>query len=152
MVVLILGPETDDRERRHNGAVYEMAASDRSSAVRRLQSVGSFALVGAGLSLAYRITGLGLPCPWRMLTGTLCPLCGATHVGNDLLSFDFAAAWSDNAFVLSGAAVLAVLSGFWAVEALGGPAVRLPGALRNARLWWGLLGLTAVVFAVVRNL
>lgn len=149
---LILGPGADAGGRGHNCAVSDSPAADRSAAARRLQSVGAFALVGVGLSLTYRITGWGLPCPWRMLTGTLCPLCGATHVGNDLLSLDVAAAWSHNAFVLAGGAVLAVLSILWAVEALGGPAVRLPRPLQSARLWWGVLGLAAVVFAVIRNL
>ncbi|MCE1174291.1 MAG: DUF2752 domain-containing protein [Propionibacteriales bacterium] len=126
--------------------------NSRSSAVERLRSVAAFSLVGAGLSLTYRLTGWGLPCPWRMLTGTLCPLCGATHMGSDLLTLDFAAAWSHNAFVLSWGLILAVFTAFWAVEAVGGPAVRRVKVLQRTNVWWAALGLTAVAFTVVRNL
>ncbi len=130
----------------------EFAFSSRQRASSRLVAVGAFGLFGVGLSLTYRITGWGFPCPWRSLTGTLCPLCGATHVGNDLLAGDIAAAWAANPFVLTTGAILAVLTVFWAVEALGGPTVRLPRAARESRLWWGMFVIAAAVFGVARNL
>ncbi len=126
--------------------------TSRTPAAERLRSVGAFGLVGVGLSLTYRFTGWGLPCPWRMLTGTLCPLCGATHMGSDLLSLDFAAAWSHNAFVLSWGLILGLFAAFWAVEALGGPAVRRVRVLQRPAVWWAALGLTALAFTIVRNL
>jgi hypothetical protein len=87
-----------------------------------------------------------------MLTGTLCPLCGATHMGSDLLSLDFVAAWSHNAFVFSWGVILAAFTVFWAVEALGGPAVRRVKFLQRTDVWWTALGVSAVVFTIVRNL
>ena len=109
-------------------------------------------VAGVGLSVVKVTTGFGLPCPWRSLTGTLCPLCGGTTMGTHLLRGDLAAAWAANPFVLVllGLGGLAVVA--WTVEALGGPAVRPPAMLRRVGLWWALLVGAAVAFAVWRNL
>ncbi|TRW83294.1 DUF2752 domain-containing protein [Mycolicibacterium sp. 018/SC-01/001] len=70
------------------------------------------ALVG---SLAY--IGLGDPhspsfvfpgCPFKALTGWLCPACGGLRMTHDLLHGDLAAAFVDNAFVLIGLPLLIV--------------------------------------------
>lgn len=126
---------------------------DAFSAARALRSLSNFGAVGAGLSVLAATTGVGLPCPWRAMTGTWCPLCGGTHVGVALLHGDLAAAWAANPFVLAGLGVLLVLGVLWLVEALGGPAVRPPRALRGRPgLWWAVIGLAGLVFAVWRNL
>ncbi len=98
------------------------------------------------------MTGIGIPCPWRYLTHTLCPFCGSTTMGAALLRGDLGAAWAANAFVLLLLAGLGVASLCWLVEALGGPAVRLPRRLADQRVWYGVLGLVGIAFAVVRNL
>jgi len=125
------------------------AAFSPRAALRAAAWVG---VAGISLSAARATTGFGLPCPWRALTGTLCPLCGATTMGTHLLRADLASAWQANPFVL----VLLVLGGLavtaWTVEALGGPAVRPPARLRAARWWWAVLGGVAAAFAVWRNL
>jgi uncharacterized protein DUF2752 len=112
-----------------------------------------FGAAGLGLSVLAATTGLGIPCPWRSMTGTLCPLCGGTHLGMALLSGDLAGAWAANQFVLVGLAGLLLLGVLWAVEALGGPAVRPPRGLRGRPgLGWAAVALVAVAFAVWRNL
>ena len=66
---------------------------------------GGAALVGA---LAY--IGLGDPhrpgffpaCPFRALTGWECPACGGLRMTHDVLHADFAAAVTDNVFMLVG--------------------------------------------------
>jgi len=107
---------------------------------------------GIALSATKAFAGVGLPCPWRALTGTLCPFCGGTTMGTHLLRGDLAAAWQANPFVL----VLLVVGGLavvaWTVEVLGGPAVRPPVKLRSPALWWSILGGVAVSFALWRNL
>lgn len=119
---------------------------------RGLRALGVFGAVGLGLSGLAAATGLGLPCPWRQLTGTLCPLCGGTHVGMALLHGDLSGAWAANQFVVSGLVVLVLLGLLWTVEALGGPAVRPPRSLRGRPgLWWVVIGAVAMLFAVVRN-
>ena len=54
--------------------------------------------VGYGLSLSGldAATGLGLPCPFRALTGWQCPFCGATRLGAALLHADLAGAFAAN--------------------------------------------------------
>jgi hypothetical protein len=98
------------------------------------------------------VTGFGLPCPWRAVTGTLCPLCGATALGGHLLHGEFAAAWAANQFVFVLGCGLVLAAGLWTVEALGGPAVRPPRALRRPWVWWTVLGAAALGFALWRNL
>jgi len=113
---------------------------------------------GLGLSAVYATTGIGLPCPLLALTGWSCPLCGATRMGSALLHGDLGAAFSFNPLALIGVAVLAGLTGLWAVEAAGGPAVCPPRALvdwarRVGLSRWLVIGLVAATaYAVLRNI
>lgn len=117
-----------------------------------LTRLAAFGAAGLGLGVA-RAFGVGLPCPWRYLTGTRCPLCGATHVGAQLLRLDVAGAFTANPFVFCGLVVLGVLGLLWTIEALGGPAVRWPAVLRGAGdRWWLAIGVLGVTFAVLRNI
>ena len=100
----------------------------------------------------YAITGLGIPCPWRYFTHTLCPFCGATSMGAALLRGDFGAAWAANQFVLLILAVLTVACLVWTIELVSGLSLRWPAWLRNQRLWYLSLGSAAVLFAFLRNL
>jgi len=118
-----------------------------------LRAAAAFGAVGVGASVLALTTGLGVTCPWRSLTGTLCPLCGGTHLGVALLRGDPAAAWSANPFVFTGLVVLGLLAILWTVELLGGPAVRPPKPLRwTAGRWWLVIGAAALAFALWRNL
>jgi hypothetical protein len=118
-----------------------------------LRGLAAFGAVGVGLSGVAAATGLGVPCPWRSLTGLLCPLCGATHLGMALLRGDLGGAWAANQFVFVGLLALFVLGALWTVEAVGGPAVRPPRALRwTTDAWWLLIGVLAIAFAIWRNL
>lgn len=123
-----------------------------------LAYLGGFAAYGVGLSGLYAATGLGLPCPFRMVTGWDCPLCGGTRLGGALLRGDLVAAFLYNPVVLLGLVVLSVLGVLWSVEALGGPAARPPArvaaVLQRVRpTHWLVIGLVAaVVFVLLRNL
>ena len=123
-----------------------------------LAYLGGIAASGVALSAVYAATGVGLPCPFRMATGWDCPLCGGTRLGAALLHGDLVAAFSYNPVVLIGLVVLSALGVLWAVEALGGPVVRLPrraaGALGGLQpTQWLILGLVAAAFYVLlRNL
>ncbi len=128
------------------------APRDGFSAAAALRAAGWFAAAGGSLGVVHALTGWGLPCPWRLLTGTLCPLCGATTMASRLLTGDVAGAWASNPFVLvllcvGGLAVVA-----WTVEAAGGPRLRPPAALRRRGVWWTLLGAAALSFMAWRNL
>jgi hypothetical protein len=127
-------------------------------ASRGLTYLGGFFGYGLALSALYATTGIGLPCPFRAVTGWECPLCGGTRLGRALLHGDVGAAFVDNPVVLVGLAVLGVLGVLWTVEVLGGPAVRLrprwaarAQAVHPTR--WTVAGLVvAAVFVLLRNL
>ncbi|WP_375426409.1 DUF2752 domain-containing protein [uncultured Friedmanniella sp.] len=125
---------------------------------RGLVYLGGFFGYGLAVSAVYATTGVGLPCPFRALTGWQCPLCGGTRLGRALLEGNVGAAFADNPVVFVGLAVLSVLGILWTVEVLGGPAVRLPRAwaarvqaVHPTRWLVVALGL-AVAFVVLRNL
>lgn len=60
-------------------------------------------IVAAGLALliCYRLTGHGLPCVFRAMTGYLCPGCGMTRAVVAILDGNFAKAWQYNALSLT---------------------------------------------------
>lgn len=130
----------------------DVDAAVRNAATRNLVAAGSFGAFGLGLSALHAVTGFGLGCPWRRLTGTLCPFCGATRMGSDLLAGNVAAAWAANPFVLVGLGILGLAVVSWTVTALGGPQLRPPGRLADGRTWFWLTAIVAAVFMVVRNL
>lgn len=117
-----------------------------------LLTVALAAATGSAMSGLYLATGQGLPCLWRALTHTLCPFCGSTRLGAFLLRGDLTNAWAANQFVFLLGLGLAVASLFWIVELVGGPAIRLHGWLADQRVWYAVLGIAGVAFAVARNL
>jgi Protein of unknown function (DUF2752) len=127
-------------------------------AARAAGYVGASFAGGLGFSALYATTGVGLPCPFRAMTGWDCPLCGATRMGAALLHGDVLAALGYNPIALIGVLIVGILGVLWAVEAVGGPAARLPRRLsqrlRDVRAdHWLVVGLVvAVVYTLARNL
>ncbi|MGW8746663.1 DUF2752 domain-containing protein [Streptomyces sp. NPDC055794] len=92
--------------------------------------------------------GHALPqCPFRFVTGLLCPACGATRMVYDLMHGHFAAAWLDNRALLLAAPFALALWARWTVEGLHGRSYRP----RIAPWGQALILLTAVAWTVVRN-
>ena len=117
-----------------------------------LLRLAGLATAGAVLAGAGAL-GYGLACPWRTLTGTLCPVCGGTHLGMALLAGDLPGAFAANPFLFVLLVGVGLLGSLWTIEALGGPAVRPPRRLsRKADRWWLALGVLAVAWAVLRNI
>ncbi len=147
-----------DRTGAHNENVAISTDVRSLRATRAAGYVGAFFAGGLGLSALYATTGLGLPCPFRLLTGWDCPLCGGTRMGDALLHGDVPAAFGFNPLALLGLALLGVLGVVWAVEAVGGPAFRLPRPLserlrRVHPMRWLVIGLlVAVIYTIARNL
>jgi len=73
-------------------------------------------------------------------------------MGAALLHGNLVDAWFANPFVFSLLAALGVACLCWLVEVLGGPAIRLPRLLRDQRVWYAVLAVAAVAFAIGRNL
>jgi Protein of unknown function (DUF2752) len=147
-----------DRTGAHNENVAISTDVRSFRATRAAGYVGAFFAGGLALSALYATTGLGLPCPFRLLTGWDCPLCGGTRMGDALLHGDVPAAFGFNPLALLGLALLGVLGVVWAVEAVGGPAFRLPRPLserlrRVHPMRWLVIGLlVAVIYTIARNL
>ena len=123
-----------------------------------LKWIGGFFAYGLGMSVLYASTGVGLPCPFRMITGWNCPLCGGTRMGDALLHLEVGAAFAYNRVALVGLAVLATLAMLWTVQLAGGPAVRLPKLVRNRLAavrptTWLAAGVIGMVgYTILRNL
>ena len=67
---------------------------------RLLSGCGIALGVGLLYALFVRVTGLGIPCLFHVVTGLDCPSCGVTRMCMALLRLDFAAAYRYNAAIL----------------------------------------------------
>ena len=138
--------------------VASSVAAPRSVARSGLPILGGLFAGGFALSALFATTGIGVPCPFLALTGWQCPLCGGTRMGAALLHGDLAAAYAFNPLAFVALIALGALAAVWAIEVLGGPAVRLPRGLANqlqrmpGLAWAALALLLAVVYTLVRNL
>ena len=65
-----------------------------------LKKVGIVLLVGAGYAVFVKLTGWGIPCVFRLLTGLECPGCGISRMFLALLRFDVGLAAKYNLLVL----------------------------------------------------
>ncbi|BBC36076.1 uncharacterized protein SGFS_073700 [Streptomyces graminofaciens] len=87
-------------------------------------------------------------CPFRYVTGLLCPACGGTRMVYDLMHGQFTAAWHDNRALLLAAPFALALLGRWSVEGLRGRRWRPRLKPRTQAVILGI----AVTWTVVRNL
>lgn len=132
-----------------------LAGGERVSPLRH-PAVAPLAVLAAGLSgSAYLYAtdphepGHLLPqCPFRFVTGLLCPACGGTRMTYDLMHGQFAEAWLDNRALLLAAPWALTLLGRWMWEGLRGRRWRPVVGPRAQALILGL----AVTWTVVRNL
>ena len=83
---------------------------------RRLKSTLKALLIVVCAGIAYiavfRMTGTGVPCLFRTMTGSLCPFCGMTHALGELSKGHFASAMSYNALSLTLFPVLLIYIGY----------------------------------------
>jgi hypothetical protein len=103
-------------------------------------AIGALAYVG--VVDPHRPGTLFPPCPFHLLTGWNCPLCGGLRMTHDLLHGDLGAAVVDNVFALVGLPLLAI----WVVWRIrrGERAFSLPALV--------VIAAAAVAWTVVRNL
>ncbi|MFI6441087.1 DUF2752 domain-containing protein [Streptomyces sp. NPDC050759] len=87
-------------------------------------------------------------CPFRMVTGLLCPACGGTRMVYDLMHGHVTEAWLDNRALLLAAPYALVLLGRWAWEGLRGRRWR-PTLCPRAQV---VVLVVAVAWTVVRNI
>ncbi|MGB8405734.1 MAG: DUF2752 domain-containing protein [Mycobacterium sp.] len=114
----------------------------RTVTVAATGTVAAGALVYIGLADPHR-PGFGFPaCPFKMLTGWNCPLCGGLRMTHDVLHGDLAAAVVDNVYALVGIPLLAL----WLVICWR-RGRRVPSAALTT-----VVLVTMVAWTVVRNL
>ena len=85
-------------------------AERKSREARLAVLLRRYALLALGGILYLAIVawaGFGIPCPFRLATGFLCPGCGVTHLLQALLRGDIAAAWAANPALLLASPLLA---------------------------------------------
>ncbi|WP_438486788.1 DUF2752 domain-containing protein [Streptomyces sp. S186] len=89
-----------------------------------------------------------IPCPFRLLTGLLCPFCGGTRMAYDLLHGDVATAFGDNAVLLVlGVPALAYVLVRWLAAGLRGRRRPLKLTARGNAVVLGI----AAVWMIARN-
>ncbi|WP_344388375.1 DUF2752 domain-containing protein [Streptomyces vastus] len=135
-----------------------MAAESGSApgSVLRHPATAPLAVFVAGAAGAWYLYGTDphepghlLPqCPFRLVTGLLCPACGGTRMVYDLMHGHFSAAWHDNRLLLLASPFALALLARWGVEGLRGRRWR-PELGRVAQ---ALVLVVAVAWTVVRNL
>lgn len=114
------------------------------------ERLGAFGVGVAGAALVYPrlagLTGFGLPCPLRTVTGIPCPVCGMTTAAVALVAGHPAAALAANPCVLV-LAILAVIApalvALRAADVASTPAPWSPAARRRVGGAVGLLALAS---------
>ncbi|MFJ8936854.1 DUF2752 domain-containing protein [Streptomyces sp. NPDC102365] len=86
-------------------------------------------------------------CPFRFVTGLLCPACGGTRMAYDLMHGQFVSAWLDNRVLLLASPLALALLARWIVEGLRGRRWRPELSPRVQALVLAV----AVTWTVVRN-
>jgi len=86
-------------------------------------------------------------CPFRFVTGLLCPACGGTRMVYDLMHGRFGQAWLDNRMLLLAAPFALALLARWGLEGLRGRRWR-PRLRPRTQV---LILLLAVAWTVARN-
>lgn len=115
--------------------------------------VASAVAAGAGCGLVAFVDpeqAGGYPlCPFRLLSGLWCPVCGSTRAVHALLHADLAAAASFNVLLLLAIPAMGYAWLAWASPRLGGPRLPRPGVAPG--VWWGLLAV-GLAYGILRNL
>lgn len=108
-----------------------------------------FGALGALYYLWLNLTGIGIPCPFKSVTGFLCPGCGVTKMSEAALRFNFKEAFLCNGAVLC---LLPLLTAVYGVETVR--YVRSGDAsfcrASSVIVWVSLIIL--LIFGIVRNL
>ncbi len=118
----------------------------RNLPVRRLLPVLLLPCLALLYALWLECTGVFLPCPFRLVTGLLCPGCGVSHLCLALLHLDLTGAWQANPGLFCALPALAVLLGEVGYRTLRGGE---PPSWESPLAW--LLAAQLLVWGVVRN-
>ena len=98
----------------------------------------------------FKVTGIGIPCVFREITGFKCPGCGITHLFLALLRFDFKEAFLCNplVFILLPFFIFyfIYLDYAYIVDKKDNLVTKIPKA------FWIILLLITILFGILRNI
>ena len=132
-----------------NSTATPLSSDQRRRLTRLLAAAGALILAGLAYAAFARATGLMIPCPFRTVTGLLCPGCGVSHLCLALLRLDVAGAWQANPGLFVLLPPLGVLAAYLAAVYVktGRPA---PGRRASVAAW--AMAAWLLAWGVVRNL
>ncbi len=73
-----------------------------------LKNAGIILLIGFVYFIFVKLTDLGIPCVFNLLTGLHCPGCGISRMFFSLASLDFKAAFSCNPYIMTVGPIAAI--------------------------------------------
>ncbi len=118
--------------------------------VKKIVIIGAAVLLGGcAYAVFYQLTGIGIPCPFHLITGLNCPGCGVTRMLVYIMHLDLGNAFRSNAVLFCMLPFLLLLLGYWLYRY-----IRF-GALRNNRaveiVCWVFVGIL-LIWGIVRNI
>lgn len=117
--------------------------------LKSLLTAGIVLAAGLGYYAFIKLTGLGIPCFFNLITGLHCPGCGVSRMCIALLQLDFATAFQSNAYLMVIVPVLLALgAGKWAQYLKNGRTV----TGRWETPFYIVLLAGALIFGLLRNL
>ena len=104
--------------------------------------------IGALYALFVLVTGVGIPCPFHLITGLKCPGCGVSRMALSIIKLDFAAAFHYNAAIFCLLPLMAATAGRYAYVYIRYGRLKDKAANISAYFMIAVL----VVFGVLRNI
>ena len=106
-------------------------------------------IAGMLYAIFYGITGIGIPCIFRQITGFKCPGCGISHMFMDIFRFDFNSAFKHNPVIFSLMPLWIVAISYQTVHYIKTGDKKFNRPI-NGLVWISIIAL--IIFAIIRNI
>lgn len=124
-------------------------AEQKARLLSLLKKAALLLAVGLAYYLIIKLTGWGIPCVFRLVTGKLCPGCGVSRMCISLLSGDLRAAMHNNLLIM-------LCLPFFAVIGIRRAVLYVRGGNAEWNLWeqvfFIIVFVLMIVFTVMRNM
>ena len=114
-----------------------------------LRNAGLLAAAGVLYLIWMRTVGIGIPCPFRLMTGWKCPGCGVTRMAYALAHLRFREAYDCNPYFLCLLPFLLLYAVYRSRKYICGSDDHYSPA---EKVLWVLVLAGAVVFGIIRNM